>query len=41
MAEAYQADPLPNQILMMLEEGVRHIRLISLAECTKDANRLQ
>jgi len=26
---------------MMLEEGVRHTHLISLAECTKDANRLQ
>jgi len=39
--EAYQADPLPNQILIMLEQGVRHSRLISLAECTKNGNRLQ
>jgi len=36
--EAYQADALPNQILTMLEQGVRHSRLISLAECTKDVN---
>jgi len=39
--EAYQADPLPNQILTMLEQGVRHSRLISLAQCTKDSNRLR
>ena len=39
--EAYQADPLPNQILTMLEHRVRHSGLISLAECTKDRNRLQ
>jgi len=39
--EAYHADPLPNQILMILEQGVRHSRLISLAECTKDGNRLR
>ena len=39
--EAYQADPLPNQILIMLEQGVRHSRLISVAECTKDCNRLR
>ena len=39
--EAYQADSLPNQILTMLEQWVRHSRLISLAECTKDGNRLQ
>jgi len=39
--EAYQADPLLNQILTMLEQGVRHRRLISLAECTKDGNRLR
>jgi len=39
--EAYQADPLPNQILTMLEQQVRHSRLISLAECTKDGNGLQ
>jgi len=36
--EAYQADPLPNQILTMLEQGVRHSHLISLAECTRDGN---
>jgi len=39
--EAYQADPLPKQILMMLEHGVRHSHLISLAQCTKDGNRLR
>jgi len=39
--EAYQADPLPNQIFTMLEQGLRHSRLISLAECTSDGNRLQ
>jgi len=39
--EAYQADPLPNQILTMLEQGVRHSHLISLAECTRDGNRQQ
>jgi len=39
--EAYQADPLPNQVLTMLEQGVRHSRLISLAECTKDRNQLR
>jgi len=38
--EAYQADPLPNPILTILEQGVWHWRLISLAECTKDGNRL-
>jgi len=38
--EAYQADPLPNQILTMLKRGVKHSLLISLAECTKDGNRL-
>jgi len=38
--EAYQADRLPNQILIMLEQGVGHSRLISLAECTRDGNRL-
>jgi len=39
--EAYQADPLPNQILSMLEQGVRQSCLISLAECTRDGNRLR
>jgi len=39
--EAYQADSLPNQILTMLEQGVRDSRLISLAECTRDGNRLR
>ena len=39
--EAYQADPPPNQILTMLEQGVRHSRLISLAECAKNGNRLR
>jgi len=39
--EAYQADPLPNEILTMLEQGVRHSRLISLAKCTKNGNRLR
>jgi len=38
--EAYQADPLPNQILTMLEQGVQYSHLISLAECTRDGNRL-
>ena len=39
--EAYQADSLPNQILIMLEQGVRHSYLISLAKCTRDGNRLR
>jgi len=39
--EAYQANPLPNQILTMLEQGLRQSRLISLAECTKDGNCLR
>jgi len=39
--EAYQADPLPNQILAMLAQGVRHSWLISLAECTKDGDPLR
>jgi len=39
--EAYQADSLPNQIRTMLEQGARHSRLISLAECTRDGNRLR
>ena len=39
--EAYQADPLPNQLLTMLEQGIRHSHLISLAECTKDGNQLR
>jgi len=39
--EAYQADSLPNQILTMLEQEVRHGRLISMAECTKEGNQLQ
>ena len=38
--EAYQADPLPNQILMILEQGERYSRLISIAEYAKDGNRL-
>jgi len=36
--EAYQADLLPNQIRTMLEQGVQHSRIISLAECTRDGN---
>jgi len=36
--EAYQADPLPNQILTILEQAVQHSRLISLAECTRHGN---
>ena len=39
--EAYQADTLPNQVLTMLEQGVRHSRLISLAESSNDGNRLR
>jgi len=39
--EACEADPRPNQILTMLGQGERHTRLISLAECTKDGNRLR
>ena len=38
--EAYQADPLPKQILTRLEQGVQHSRQISRAECTRDGNRL-
>jgi len=36
--EAYQTEPLPNRLLKMLEQGVRHSRLISLAEFTTDGN---
>jgi len=39
--EAYQDDHQPNQILTMLEQWVRHSRLISLAKCIKDGNRLR
>jgi len=38
--EAYQADPLPNQILTILDQGGGHRRRISLADCSKDGNRL-
>jgi len=38
---ASQADPLPNQMLMTLEQGVRHSRLICIAECAKDGNQLR
>jgi len=39
--EGYQADPLLTQKLKILEQGIRHGRLISLAECPKDSNWLQ
>jgi len=39
--EAYQAEPCPNQVLTMLEQGVRYSRLISLAACTWEGNRLR
>jgi len=35
---AYPANPFPYQILMMLEQEVRHSCLISLAECAKDGS---
>jgi hypothetical protein len=38
--EAYQTDPFPSQVLTMLDNQVRHSRLISLAECGRDDNRL-
>src|SRR5205807_7263902 len=39
--EAYQADPKPNQILKALDQGDRHSRLASLAECARDGNYLK
>jgi len=38
--EAYRIDPLPNWILRQLEEGSRHSREISLANCKVRDNRL-
>ena len=38
--EAYQADPIPNQILDTLDNGTRHSRQISLSECRRDGFRL-
>ena len=38
--EAYNADPLPKKVLRMLQEGVRHSRDISLAECREVNGRL-
>src|SRR5215213_367340 len=38
--EAYQTDPFPSQVLTMLDNQVRHSRLISLAECGRNDNRL-
>ena len=39
--EAYQADLKPNQILKALDQGDRHSRLASLAECARDGNYLK
>jgi transposase InsO family protein len=38
--EAYEADPLPNDVLRMLRDGVRQSRRITLAECREQAERL-
>jgi transposase InsO family protein len=38
--EAYEADPLPNDVLRMLRDGVRQSRRITLAECREQAGRL-
>jgi hypothetical protein len=38
--EAYEADSLPNDILRMLRDGVRHSRRITLAECEERNGRL-
>jgi len=38
--EVYRIDSLPNQILRQLEEGSRHSREISLADCKVRDNRL-
>ena len=38
--EAYRINPLPNWILRQLEEGSRHSREISLADCKVRDNRL-
>lgn len=38
--EGYQADPFRTQKIKILEQGIQHGRLISLAECPKDGNRL-
>jgi transposase InsO family protein len=38
--EAYDADPFPSQVLRMLQDGVRHSRRITLAECAQERDRL-
>ena len=40
MEQGYEADPFPAKVLRMLDEGQRHCRQISLAECSKIDNRL-
>jgi hypothetical protein len=37
---AYMADPFPNKVLTMLDNGTRHSREISLGECGRDDNIL-
>ena len=38
---AYRADPFPNQVLQMLDAGVRHSRKITLGKCSRDGHRLK
>lgn len=38
--EAYNSDPLPKEILSMLDNGTKYSRKISLAECKRNGNRL-
>jgi hypothetical protein len=38
--EGYRLDPIPNQILRMLQEKVQHSRLISLADCEEIDGKL-
>jgi hypothetical protein len=38
--QAYLADPCPDKILTMLDNGVRHSREIPVGECGRDDNRV-
>lgn len=38
--EAYDADPFPAEVIHMLQQGERHSRKITLAECGMDGDRL-
>jgi hypothetical protein len=38
--DSYNEDPFPNKILKLIQDGAKHYREISLAECDKHNNLL-